>query len=142
VLYPLAERLQCDGPRPWLFVAPVVMEDLDLQPRHCIWQHAAGRDPVTLSFEDVPLGEALVFYGGLYYEHERMRDGGPVKVDVFIDGALRASMQHRDGDGWKRMHIATPGLRERGTVRVEVSADKPHKRSFCWAASTRSRADE
>jgi hypothetical protein len=139
VLFPLAERFDCDPRRPWLVVGPVVTEDLEITPRHCIWQHAAGDDPISVTWSDVPLGSELVFYAGLYYEHERMRDHGPVRADIFIDGERRGGMVHEDGDGWKRLVIPTspqaPGAR--GEVRVEVRAHEPDRRSFCWSATTR-----
>jgi hypothetical protein len=47
-------------------------------------------------------------------------------------------MRHADGDGWKRLEIATePG---RGAVAFEVTTRNPLKRTFCWAATTRSSA--
>ncbi len=142
VLYPIAERFDCDPRRPWLFVGNVVTEDLDIVPRYCIWQHAAGDAPVGVTFSDVPLGSQLVFYGGLYYEHERMRDHGPVRADVFINGERRASMIHHDGDGWKQLIVATSpdSPNAHGEVRIEVRAHAPDRRSFCWSASTRAAA--
>jgi hypothetical protein len=139
VLYPLEERFDCDARKPWLFIGPVVLEDLSLEPRYCLWQHPQGNAPVSMTFTNVPLGDELVFYGGLYYEHERMRDHGPVRADVFVEGVKRGSLTHRDGEGWKRMSVATNtgNAATHGTVRIEVTAPDPDKRSFCWSASTR-----
>jgi hypothetical protein len=135
-----AYRAICDSARPWLWVAPVVMEDLELKPRRCVWQHPAGPEPVRVTFRAVPLGRQMVFYGGLYYEHERMREGAPVDVSILIDGKRVAQMAHRDGDGWAKLQFAT-GTADRaaqtGDVTIEVSASDPHRRGFCWAASTR-----
>jgi hypothetical protein len=140
VLMPIAERFECDVRRPWLFVGSIVMEDLDQRPRHCVWQHAQGPEPISVRFGDVPLGDELVFDGGIYYEHERMRTGGPVEIDIFIDGRPRGRMIHRDGEGWKRQLIPTgTGAAERGEIRIDVRAQDPGQRSFCWAASTRRR---
>jgi hypothetical protein len=138
VLMPIAERFECDAGRPWLFVGSIVMEDLSNTPRFCVWQHPQDNDPISVRFEDVPLGDELVFYGGVYYEHERMREGGPIQVDVSIDGRRRGGMTHRDGEGWRREVMST-GTSEgqRGEVRIDVRAANPDKRSFCWAASTR-----
>lgn len=136
VLYP-TERFQCGRKRPWLFVATVVMEDLDLQPRHCVWQHPAGNATIAVTYDDVPLAERIVFYGGLYYEHERMREGGPVHARVFVDGKLVGQMIHEDGDGWKRLEFLTAGGERLGQIRIEVSAANPRKRSFCWSATVR-----
>ena len=133
-----AQSFACDRSKPWLWVAPIVLEDLDLQPRRCVWQHPAGDEPVVTRFEDVPLGERLVFYGGLYYEHERMRQGGPVEARIRIDDRLAATFTHVDGDGWKPLVVPTGGnAQSRGDVAIEVTATRPHKRSFCWSATTR-----
>ena len=134
-------RHQCDPSRPWLWVGETVTEDLDLEPRRCIWQHPAGSAPVRATFEDVPLGDRLVFYGGIYYEHERMLEHGPIHVTIRIDGEEAGRMIHRDGDGWKRIEVdpqqVVPGDGARGDVTVEVTAPDPHLRTFCWSATTR-----
>jgi len=137
-------RFACDGARPWLWVGPTVTEDLELEPRWCIWQHPAGREPVRTTFEDVPLGDRMVLHGGLYYEHERMREHGPIHVSVRVDGEHVGRMTHRDGDGWKRIEVdprAWPGAptdpEARGDVTIEVTAPEPHLRTFCWSATIR-----
>lgn len=131
------ERFQCDTGAAHLFVGETVNEDLRLRPRHCIWQHPQGGEPIRATFQDVPLGERLVFYGGIYYQHERVQEGGVVDVNLSVDGRSLGSFQHRDGDGWKRESFATDSLEgETGTVRVEVSSGSPHLRSFCWSAYT------
>lgn len=136
-----ARRAVCDPRKPQAFVATLVIEDLGLQPRHCIWQPALGKDPLRVTFDDVPLGERLVLHGGLYYEHERMRQGPPVEVRVMIDGKLAGSMTHRDGDGWVVLELPTPRTATgRGQVSVEVSSASSRRRGFCWEATTRSDA--
>jgi hypothetical protein len=88
-------------------------------------------------FRDVPLGDELVFYGGVYYEHERMREGGPIQVDISIDGQRRGGMTHRDGEGFRKLDLPSGSGTQRGDIRIDVRADNTDKRSFCWAASTR-----
>ena len=44
------ERFVCDPRRPWLWVGATVLQDLELQPRRCVWQHPAGADPVRVTF--------------------------------------------------------------------------------------------
>lgn len=131
-----SERAQCDMQRTWLFVADTVHEDLDYLPRHCIWQHPQGSEPVSATFKNVPLGDRLVFYGGLYAQHERKLEGGPVKARVYVDDELVGSIEHRDGEGWKRAEFEMGG-KATGTVRVDVTAEQPHLRTFCWSATTR-----
>jgi len=136
-LFP-TERFVCDARRPWLFVAPLVLEDLALKPRHCLWQHPQGREPVVARFDHVTLQDELVFEGGLYYEHERDRVRGPVHVKLRFDQRDVGRMIHVDGDGWKRLVIDTRARHGQSvSVSVEVSADNPHFRTFCWNASTR-----
>lgn len=134
---PPQQRFVCDSRRPWLYVGPTVLEDLALTPRHCVWQHPAGTTPLTVRFADVPLGDRIVFYSGLYYEDERMREHGPVHARILVDGEVRASLVHRDGDGWVRHVVDTGAGAGRGELAVEVTAPRPHKRSFCWTASSR-----
>ena len=133
------ERFACDGGRGALWVAPVVMEDLDLAPRRCVRQHPSGGDePIRVRYPDVPLGDRIVFYGGLYYEDERMRQGGPVHARIVLGDQALGAMTHIDGDGWKKLVVSTPGRRgTRGEVAIEVSAPDPVRRGFCWAASVR-----
>jgi hypothetical protein len=141
VLLPLRQRFECDPEQSWLSMGPVVMEDLDNTPRACIWQHPRGEEPVTLRYANVPLGDQLVFYAGLYYEHERMRQGGAIEASLSIAGKQRALFRHRDGEGWKRWLVDTRDLAGQSReVSVAVRAQQPYQRSFCWTASTR-RAD-
>lgn len=140
-----AEKHVCDPRRPWLWVGATMQDDLDLRPRWCVWQHPAGTDPIRATFDDVPLGERIVLYGDLYYEHERDREHGPVHVSVRVDGEEIGRMIHADGDGWKRLVASTQRAgqprRERGQVTIEVTAPNPHLRSMCWAATTRAEGE-
>lgn len=135
------DRFQCDTRRRWLFVGPTVNEDLELRPRACIWQHPQGNEPVRTTFHDVPLGDRIVLYGSLYYEHERKLEHGEVTLRVLVDGVEVGRLVHRDGDGHKRLEALTraPGSTEpaTGDVAIEVTADNPHLRTICWSATTR-----
>lgn len=138
VLMPVSKRFECDPRVPWLFISDVVLEDLDNRPRHCIWQHPQGAEPVQLTYRAVPLGAALVFYGGIYYEHERMRQGGPIEATIAIDGQVLGQFKHQDGDGFRALRIDTSALgKTNADVTVSVRAPDPKARSFCWAATTR-----
>jgi hypothetical protein len=132
---PPARRFDCEPGLSGTWVGQVVMEDLDLEPRHCVYQPPAGPNRLTVTYRDVPLGDELQLYAGLYYEHERMRKGGPIKLTVRIDGREAGEIVHRDGDGWKPLTLRTePGSAE---LTVEVTAPEPRRRHFCWAGSTR-----
>lgn len=134
-----AEHYFC-GPEPWLWVGETVTEDLDLQLRHCVWQHPAHGEPISTTYRDVELPGRIVLHGGIYAEHERKRVHGPVHARVLVDGVEVGRMEHRDGDGWKRLEAST-GL-GRGNVTIEVTAPDPNMRTFCWAASLRGPARE
>jgi hypothetical protein len=117
------------------WVGQVVMEDLELAPRYCVYHPPAGHERIQVAYRDVPLGAELRLYAGLYYEHERMRSGGPIALHVRIDGRDAGVLTHRDGDGWKPLTLKTRG--GRGDVTFEVRAPERRRRHFCWAASTR-----
>lgn len=127
------------GPESWLFVGETVIEDLDLMPRRCVWQHPAGNEPITTRFTDVELGERIVLHAGLYYDHERRRLGVPVDLDVSVNGSSLGRLRHLDGDGWKRAEISIPeALRgERGAIAIAVTSPNPDLRTLCWAATVR-----
>lgn len=135
-----AEGFFC-GPNPWLWVGETVLEDLDLMPRQCIWQHPqAGDVPTTTTYRDVLLGDRIVLHAGLYYDHERRLEHGPVTVQILVDGVEVGRMVHRDGDGFKRTEADPDPLntgKERGDVSIVVMAPDPDLRTVCWAASTR-----
>ena len=131
------KRFVCDLRRPWLWVGATVLSDLDLQPRRCIWQHPAGRDPVRVTFTEVPLGDRLLVHGGIDYQIERRRNHGPVTLRVWINDRMAAELVHEDGDGWAGLEINTSELpRAPATVRFETTADDPTARLFCWSASS------
>jgi hypothetical protein len=135
---PPPDRFVCDPARPWLWVGPTVMADLDLEPRRCVWQHPTGHKPVRATFDDVPFGKRLVVHGGLDYNNERTAGNVAVLLRVFIDDRLAGEMRHQDRDGWSRLEIDTARLNgTRHQVRIETTAAKPHARTFCWSASTR-----
>lgn len=131
------KRFVCNDRSRRGFVAPVVLEDLALSPRYCVFQPPARRGPTRVTFPSVPLADELVFYAGLYYEDERHRKGAPVNMRVLLDGQERGSLTHRDGDGWVRFAVSTAGPR-RAELTLEVDSSHPKKRGFCWAGSVRS----
>jgi hypothetical protein len=131
VLPPL-ERFQCDSST-WL--AEVVLEDLSITPRRCVFQPPGVGAPTRVLLRDVELSEQLVFYGGLYYEHERMRQGAPVVATVLANDKPIGTLTHHDGDGWKKLEWKTqPG---RVDLAIEVRSTSRKQRGFCWAASVR-----
>jgi hypothetical protein len=130
---PPVERFQCDGAGTW--IAEVVLEDLGITPRRCVFQPPGVGAPTRVLLRDVELSEQLVLYGGLYYEHERMRQGAPVVVTVLANDRPLGTLTHHDGDGWEKLALATqPG---RVDLAIEVRSTSRKQRGFCWAASVR-----
>ncbi|MGE0790741.1 MAG: hypothetical protein AB7S26_34020 [Sandaracinaceae bacterium] len=140
-----AERFVCDPARSWLWIGVTMQDDLDIEPRYCIWNHPQGLEPIRLTFGSVALGDELVFAGDYYYEHERNLEHGPVEVSVSLGDTPIGQMTHRDGDGWKRMvlstHVPSRGDARAGNVTFEVRAGDPTLRTFCWSAYTREAAE-
>jgi hypothetical protein len=129
---PPEHRFQCDGAT---WVASVVMEDLSITPRYCVHQPPGVGKPTRVVLRDIALGNRLVLYAGLYYEHERMRKGPPVVATVSANDKPIGRLTHHDGDGWERLEIATiPGTAD---LAIEVLSTSRKQRAFCWAASVR-----
>jgi hypothetical protein len=135
---PPAERVQCGTSRSSPWVAPVILEDLSLAPRRCIFHPPGVGAPIRVLMRDVELSEQLVIYGGLYYEHERMRKGAPIAVVVSAGERELGRMTHHDGDGWKKLVL--PTRKGRVDLAIDVSSTGRKQRGFCWAASTRTGA--
>lgn len=129
------ERFGCNL-RPWLWVGPTTIEDLELRPRYCIWQHPPpDGGSTTVSFPRVPAG-AFTLHGGLHWVQERWRRGAPVEVSVTQNGNEIARMSHHDGDGWMKIEGRVP---TEGELTISVSAPNgDHERTFCWDAQIRS----
>jgi hypothetical protein len=137
---PTANHFECGGiSEPWLWVGATVNEDLELRPRRSIYQHPVEGGTIALDFDDVPLGETIVLYAGVWWEFERTRDGSPITMVIRLDGEEVGRSVHHDGDGWSRMEAAIPEARAgtRGHVRFEVTAEGAYHRSYSWAATMR-----
>ena len=113
-----------------------------LAPRRCIHQHPAGRRPLRATFRNVPAGERLVLYAGLYYEDERMLEEGPFTLVVRREGAEIGRMEHHYGEGWRRMEIPLDAGTPSTTYTIETTAPSARRRSVCWAATVRGAARE
>jgi len=117
-----------------------VIEDLHFEPRRCISMRPSGMGSVTLRYDDVPLGEALVLHAGLHWVDERHHiepehTGAPVMLSVIAGERSLGELTHRDGDGWASYTIAVPE-ELRGTrqpLSFVVQSEQSHDRSFCWA---------
>ncbi len=137
-----AERFVCGPGIPW--VGTTVMEGLDYRPHYCIYQHPKGPEPMRATFRNIPLGERIVIYGGLYNRHEREGIGAPITARVRVGGEQMGALIHRDLEGWTSAVIPTRSAAEaaadpdaRGDVSIDVVAPNAGYRSFCWTATVR-----
>lgn len=132
---PPADRFVCGAGRDRM-VAAVVIEDLDLRPRYCVWQPAMAGQRLRVTFPNVPLAEQLVIDAGLYYEHERNEQHPDVTLTVELDGKPLGQMVHKDGEGFRRLALETR-TGTRGTLTFETHSLRHRDPGFCWSASTR-----
>ncbi|MCA9580434.1 MAG: hypothetical protein KC416_01490 [Myxococcales bacterium] len=135
-------RFVCDRKRRWLDVVVTTIQDLDLEPRHCIWQRPPGQAPLRMVFDEVDSGDRLVVHSGLYYRHERHRTGADVRlrissVDETGAETLIGSSVHRDGDGFVTQQYRLSNTAEPLRLAFDVSADHPKQRGFCWSGNVR-----
>lgn len=125
-----AQSWVCPGQGEW--IGRTTIEDLNYQPRRCIWQRAVREAPTRVVFSKVPPASRLVVHAGHYLRDERTLDSPPVQLNVFVDGELAGQMTHRDGDGWKRFEVA---LDKQGDAEIAFEVLSPSReQNFCWAA--------
>ncbi len=141
---PAGRHVCGSGGEPWLWVGATTTEDLELRARRCVYQHPQGEEPIVATYDDVPLGDSIVLYAGLWWEHERSLDGGTVTMTIRVDGEEVGRGIHHDGDGWSRMEAAVPEARRgtRGSVSFEVMTESAYHRTYCWAATMRGERED
>jgi hypothetical protein len=133
------QRFVCSRAISHLYVGATVFADHALGPRRCVWQHPQGTEPITAIFSNVPLGKRMVLSGGILYRHN-LEGGAPVQIGIRLNGGVIATMTWNEGEGWKEIEAALESTSgPRGEVSLEVTADAPHFRSFCWAATMEGR---
>lgn len=130
-----AARFVC-GPGRDGMVAAVVVEDLNLGPRYCIWTPALARRKLSVRFSNVALEDQLVLDAGLYYEHERDERDPPVRLHVRVNGQHRATLVHKDGQGFVRQVVPTVPSPD-SDLEFEVNSTRRHRPGFCWSGSIR-----
>ena len=110
------DRFVCKGEGAW--VAPVVMEDLDLHPRYCVYQPPIGRDRLRVRFRDVPLGDrARALRGALLRARAHARRRPDRAAGEHRRPSPRRTLVHRDGDGWKRLALRDSARERRDQLR-------------------------
>jgi hypothetical protein len=130
-------RFSCPSAE-WSFVGITVIEDQNYRPRQCVWAHPSNRGTLSLRFMDVPVGTAIVGYGGLPYFFERESRGTPIELEVLVAGQAVGTWKHEDGEGWKRFEFSTGAYSgQRQPVEFHVRSAQTRSRQFCFQASAR-----
>lgn len=133
-----ARRYPCPGGGEWFFVGATVVEDEGYRPRRCVWAHPSDAGPLTIRFDDVPLGKRIRGHGALSYWFERESHGAPVQLAISVDGARLGEWQHEDGQGWKAFEFSTEARAgQHGTVEIAIASERAWRREFCFEASVR-----
>jgi hypothetical protein len=127
------KRWVCDFQKSWNYVGPIMIADLHLKPRYCLWAHPVARKKLEIIYPQVLLGNKLVIYGGFAYIAAREGKGFPVIMDVFIDNKLLGHFLFHDLDGWKKETITTSHLKKKkAKVIFKIYANSVGMRHFCF----------
>jgi hypothetical protein len=129
-----AARFVCPGNA---FVGMSVVTDLSYVPHRCIYAPPSGGAPTRIQFDAVQFGTRLHGHHGIYVEAERNKSGPPVTITLRAGDVTLASLEHRDGDGWKGFELDTSNLSgTTGPLVAEISGSGD-RRMYCFEADTR-----
>ncbi len=131
-----ADRFAC-SPADWNFVGRMIVE-LGDDPREVIWTHPSEEGPIEIAFADVPHGGTLRVRTGFTPPAARALDGGPVSLEVLVDGQPLGRVVQENRTGFFPADLplgARPARPHQVTFRV--SAPRAGMRHFCWTAEVR-----
>jgi hypothetical protein len=133
-----ARRFDCPGGL-FFHVGVTAIADQEFRARRCLWAHPPAHGEIVLRYRDVPLGDAIVGHGGLYWIIERERDGAPITLRVAVDGEELGRVVHHDGDGWAgfELPLGAHARTTAGEVLFAVSSPDYRHRHFCFEARSR-----
>jgi antitoxin (DNA-binding transcriptional repressor) of toxin-antitoxin stability system len=133
----LADRFQCPKIG-FNFVKPDLLE-IGTTLRNALYTQPVGGAAVVVEYAAVPLGRELAVGAGLHHVWLRKYGDGVVKLRVLVDGREVGRTEASNRSGWRVDHFDTSALAGRsGTVRFEITSDKPFSRHFGFAAEARS----
>jgi hypothetical protein len=127
-------RFVCPG---GAFVGMSVVTDLDYVPHRCIYAPPAGGAPTRIEIPGVHFGKTLRGHHAIYVEAERNKTGAPVTLTLRAGGTTLASLEHRDGDGWKSFELDTSALAGQTADLVAEVSGQGERRMYCFEADTR-----
>jgi hypothetical protein len=127
-------RFVCSG---GAFVGMSVVTDLDYVPHRCVYAPPAGGPPTQIAFKDVHFGTVLRGHHAIYVEAERSKLGPPVTLTLRAGGTTLASLEHRDGDGWKSFELDTSTLAGQTADLIAEVSGQGDRRFYCFEADAR-----
>lgn len=128
-------RWQC-GPHPWNYVGSGEVS-VRGRTQQCIWAHPSDEGPVSIAFDDVPLGNLISGRHMLADVGVSNTTPGDVRLRVWMDETLlgERTQTQRRGLNTFRFPISDPP--DRASVRFEIDADVTAQRHFCFTAQAR-----
>lgn len=125
-------RFDCGGAST---IAVTVIDDEHYRPRRCIWAPASYEGPLSLRFENVPLGTEIHGYTGAPYLLTRDASGPPTNIEVRVAGKPVGTHAQEDGAGWTPFSFATtPGSAD---VEIVITSQNTNNHMFCFYADAR-----
>jgi len=131
-----ARRFECPSGPPHL-VTVTTIDDQSFEPRRCIFASPAPREPLTLTFRDVVLGQRFVGHAG--FPWLLSRDGGPaVRLRATLEGVPLAELEIAQDAGWRRFEWPLAGHEDRvADLELEISVAEAGPARFCFALESR-----
>ncbi len=109
--------------------------EVDEHPAHCVWAHPVGRDPLTISFHQVPIPPGSHIHGwGAFVGQAPAGNGAPVDVQIDVDGHGLEPVSIPNRFGRTPFEVALPAAAQASTVTFRVSARDAGMRHFCFVA--------
>jgi hypothetical protein len=107
--------------------------------RNALYAQPVGGAAVVLEYPQVTLGRELAVGAGLHHVWLRKGGEGKVRLRVLVDGHEVGRTEASNRTGWRVDRFDTAAFAGRpGTVRFEITSDKPYSRHFGFAAEARS----
>jgi hypothetical protein len=131
------QRFECAGGGPH-FVGVTEIDDEDYLARRCIWAHPTPHGPLSVRFENVPLGDRIYGYTGMPWVLARDGVGGTVELEIRIAGDGMGRALHPDFGAWVGFEIATDvHAGKNADVEFLVTSAVAQNRPFCFYADAR-----
>jgi len=129
---PVPGGFQCSR-GPWDHVRPE-WHEFDFLPRRCVWAQPAGSDPLTLTFDQVPLRGEI--HGGMGLIGAAPGGGGAVELAIDIDDVPALTIAaSADDPGFHPFQGHFPGLGPGGhRVTFRIRSLSPVRHPFCFDA--------